>query len=156
MAKKQSDDQSLPFQVERYKFILQEIHSLNENLHRYLTLFQTLITGILGGGIYIFISWKNLTIPPETAKVSLHSLVGLLIILTLFVVTSIIVGIISWYDYRNEEVDLLDEAVGKGFRKKPSATNIWRWHETYMIIFIVIIVAFISIYVSTQVIPLIH
>lgn len=153
MAEKNNNDQTFAFQVERYKFILQEIHTLNENFHKYLILFQTLLTGILSGGVVIFTSWQNLAIPPEVVKLSIQSLLGVMIVLTLFVVTTIIVGVISWFDYRNEEVDLLDAMVGKGFRKKPSVSNIWRWHETYLIIFILVIVVSIYFYVRLIMLP---
>src|SRR5258708_14054402 len=59
---KQNKDYILEFKLERYKYILQEIHSLNENIHKYLTLFQALVTAIIGGGITIFLSRKMLRI----------------------------------------------------------------------------------------------
>ena len=40
--KKREDE----FKLERYKYILQQLQILNENAHRYLTLFQTLATAI--------------------------------------------------------------------------------------------------------------
>ena len=65
-------------------------------------------------------------------------------------------SIISWFDYRNEEVDLLDEAVAPGFRTRPALRNLWRWYETYLSLFIVIAVAFFYIYAELQIIPLIQ
>lgn len=143
------------FKLERYKYILQELHSLNENIHRYLTLFQTLATLIIAGGVGVFVGWKSLHIPPDAAIAGINGLLFLLVLLALFVTASIIAGIISWFDYRNEEVELLDQ-VHKDFRKKPNLRNLWRWNETYMIGFILIVVIFICIYVENQVIPLIH
>src|SRR6266571_8736901 len=97
------------FKLERYKYILQEIRAINENTHKYLTLFQTLATLVVGGGIGVFIGWKNLNIQAAVAMAGINGLLILFVLLALFVVISIVAGIVSWFDYRNEEVDLLDE-----------------------------------------------
>ena len=152
----QATDQGEDFKLERYKFILQEIHSLNENNHTHLNLFQTLTTAIIGGGVAIFVSWKNLDIEAALAIIGIRGLLGLLVILTLFMVFSIIAGIFSWVDYREEEVELLSKAVHPEFRKSPTLKNFWRWQETYLIVFVVIVVAVIYSYVENQVIPLIQ
>lgn len=143
------------FKLERYKYILQEIRSLNENTHKYLTLFQTLATLIVGGGVGVFVGWKNLHINADVAIAAINGLLILLIVLALFVITSIVAGIVSWFDYRNEEVELLDQ-VQPGFRKKPSLRNLWRWNETYMMVFVIMVVVFTCVYVESQIIPHIH
>ena len=61
-------------------------------------------------------------------------------------------GIFSWFDYRKEEVKLLDEEVGVGFRTPPQKGNWWRWYETHMILFVFLIVVTIVIFVETQII----
>ncbi len=62
--KKREDD----FKLERYKYILQQLQILNENAHKYLTLFQTLATLIVGGGTYLFVSWRNFHISPAGSQ----------------------------------------------------------------------------------------
>ena len=156
MAKKQGKDQSISFKIERYKFILQEIHSLNENVHRYLTLYQTLATTIIGAGILIFVNWKGFGITPDIAQVGIHTLVGVMIILSIFIIIQIIAGFFSWMDYRDEEVKLLDEVIEKGYRSRSKISNFWRWGKTYFIIFILVIAVFISIYTEKNIIPLIR
>lgn len=155
MAKEQDKDQSVSFKLERYKFILQEIHSLNKNVHRYLTLYQTLATTIIGAGILVFVNWKGFGITSDTAKVGIRALVGMLVILSVFIIVQIIAGILSWIDYRDEEVKLLDEVVRKGYRYPSKISNLWRWGEPYFILFILIIAIFISIYTEITIIPLI-
>jgi hypothetical protein len=155
MAKEQDKDQSVSFKLERYKFILQQIHSLNENVHRYLTLYQTLATTIIGTGILVFVNWKNFGITADLAKVGIQALVGMLVILSIFIIIQIVAGFFSWIDYRDEEVRLLDEVVRKGYRSPAKISNFWRWSETYFIIFILVIAIFISIYTRTNIIPLI-
>ncbi len=155
MVKEQEKDQSISFKLERYKFILQEIHSLNENIHKYLSLYQTLSTTIIGAGILIFVNWKNFDISSDLAKTGIHALVGMLVLLSIFIVIQIVSGIFSWLDYRDEEVQLLDEVIKKGYRSPSKILNFWRWSETYFIIFILVIVIIISIYTETSIIPLI-
>jgi hypothetical protein len=59
------EDKSVEFELERYKYILQQLHSLNENHHKYLPLYQTLATAVMGGGIFIFVSWKVFKLMPS-------------------------------------------------------------------------------------------
>jgi hypothetical protein len=139
--------------MERYKYILQQLQMLNDNSHKYLTLFQTLATFIVGGGTYLFVSWRSFHISPEVAKTSMQGLLGLLILMSLFIIVSLASGISSWFDYRKAELQMLDEEVGVGFRKAPRLRDWWRWYEMHMIFFIFLIVLFIVIFVETQIIP---
>jgi hypothetical protein len=144
------------FKLERYKYVLQQLNSLNENHHKYLTLYQTLATAVIGGGIFIFISWKELKIDAATARLGIRALLGLLALLTLFVLISIVVGIFSWFDYRKEEVDLLRKEVGISFRQPPSLKNFWRWSEVYLVTFLILILISIYTFVEYKLIPLIQ
>jgi hypothetical protein len=139
--------------MERYKYILQQLQMLNDNSHKYLTLFQTLATFIVGGGTYLFVSWRSFHISSEVARTSMQGLLGLLILMSLFIIVSLASGISSWFDYRKAELQMLDEEVGVGFRKAPRLRDWWRWYEMHMIFFIVLIVLFIVIFVETQIIP---
>ncbi len=143
------------FELERYKYILQQIHTSNDNVHKYLALFQTLITAIIGGGILIFVNWKNLNIRADIVRASIQGLIGLLIILASFVVISVIGGIFSWLDYRREEVKLLKDIGKPEIRKMPTLRNCWRWFETYVVLFIIVSVLAIIIFVEGQILPLV-
>jgi hypothetical protein len=154
-----SEDKADPghdFKLKRYEFILQEIRALNENIHKYLTLFQTLITAIVGGGVALFVSWKELKINVEIARVGIQGLLGLMVILTQFVIILIIIGMISWFDYRKDEVKLLNEVIGPKYRQPPKIGNLWRWHETWLIIFLMSMMITIYWFTQSQVLPLIH
>ena len=155
MAKEQEKEQSVSFKLERYKFILQEIHALNENVHRYLTLYQTLATTIIGAGILVFVNWKGFGITADLAKVGIQALAGMLVFLSIFIIIQIVAGMFSWIDFRNEEVELLNKVVKKGYRSPSKLSNFWRWSETYFILFILVIAIFISIYTETNIITLI-
>lgn len=149
----QNTSQDAEFQLERYKYILEEIRSLNENVHKYLTLFQTLAVTIIGSGIGIFVIWRSLGIDANTARIAIQGALGLLFLLDLFTTTSIIASLFSWFDYRQEEVDLLEKAVHPGFRKPPTFRNFWRWPEIYVLLFINVAVIVVYFYVEYQVIP---
>lgn len=152
----QVEDKTVEFALERYKYILQEIRSQNENFHKHLTLFQALATVLVGAGISLFVGWQSLKITAEVARAGIRSLLSLLVILMIFIVASIIAGICSWFDYRKEEVELLDKVVPHNFRKKPTLKNFWRWQETYLLLFTVAVVAAIYYYAATRIIPLIR
>jgi hypothetical protein len=143
-----------PLIVERYKYILSEIQSLNENIHRFITLFQTLTTAIVGGGVAFLASWKNFNLTPQIALTIIRSLEGLLTLTTGFIVVSIIIGMVSWYDYRKEETELLDKYIEPGFRKSPRWKNFIRWHETYTIIFMLVFIILVDIFIEQRVVPL--
>jgi len=150
------DRENDAFILERYKYILQQIHALNQSVPSYLTLFQTLTTAIIGAGVAVFVSWQGLNISAELAVVGIRGLLGLLTILALFVVTSLIAGLFSWFDYRNEEVDLLSEVGLSELRSRPRVRNFWRWYEFYLILFIVVVVAVVWIFAEGWALPLIR
>ena len=155
MNQKQNFSQETQFKLERYRYVLQQIKFVNENIYRYITLFQTLATAVIGGGVAVFVSWENNKIDAEIARVGIIGLLGLLTILALFVVLSTIAGIFTWFDYRKEEAEMLDEIIQPGYRQKPKIKNFWRWYETYIILFLIIIWFAIYLFVTHKVLPLI-
>ena len=64
----QISEDTMQFKVERYKYILQEMRSLNENVHKYLALYQTLATFVVGGGVGVFVGWKSLHLSSEVVE----------------------------------------------------------------------------------------
>lgn len=150
----ETDKNALEFKKERYKFILSEIQNLNGNIHKYLTLYQTLVTAVIGAGIYVFINYKKMEISPDVAQLAIKGLLGLLVLLSVFVIISMLSGLFSWFDYRKEEVALLDVVVAKGFRKLPEKGNFWRWYETYIILFILFILIAVVVFTNYSIIPL--
>ncbi|MEU5341095.1 hypothetical protein AB0H18_09715 [Streptomyces sp. NPDC020766] len=144
------------FALERYRYILQQIHSVNENAHRFLAIYQTLVTAIVGAILALFVGYRKWEVEPATAR---GGVVGLLILATMvaaFTVTQIAVGAIAWLDYRNEECDITDEMVGPNFRKRPRPGNLFRWYETYVVSFIVLSVAVMWLLASFFVLPAIE
>jgi len=152
-----SDTKSLnkkdEFKLERYKFILQQLNSLNEGTHKYIALFQTLATAVLGAGITIFAAWREIKIDAGIARLGIRAVLYLFTILTLFVILSIVINTISWFDYRKEEVELLSKEVGGDFRQLPSLKNAWRWNETYFVIFLFAVLLVVWVFAEQWLIP---
>jgi hypothetical protein len=141
------------FQLERYKYILQQMNSLNESVHKYLALFQTLGTAVVGSGAVLFLAGKNRSVDIDTARLLILFVFSLFLTLAAFVVLSVLAGILSWLDYRREEVALLDEMVRPGFRSPSRVTNLLRWYETYVLLFVLITIATASIFTFKFLLP---
>jgi hypothetical protein len=125
------------FALERYRYILQQIQAVNENAHRFLAIYQTLATALVGAALALFVGYRKWEVAPDAAR---SGVIGLLVLTTMvaaFTATLITVGAIAWLDYRNEECDITDEMVGLDFRKRPRPGNLLRWYETYVILFII-------------------
>ncbi|MFC5940234.1 hypothetical protein ABUL04_04770 [Micromonospora harpali] len=125
------------FELERYKYILQQLHIANENVHRFLSLYQTITTTLAAAGIALFVSFKDLGLPATTARSGMLAIMLLITSVGAFTALQVIAGISSWFDYRREECALTDEAVRPGFRRPPTWRNFYRWYETYTLAFIV-------------------
>lgn len=149
-------DHQYSFVLERYKYLLQQLHALNEQIHKYFTLYQTISTAIIGSGAAIYALWIEKRISPEMASRSLHAASGLFIIITLFILCALIASIMSWIDYRNEETSLLDKIVHAGFRSPPSLKNCWRWGETYMCAIVLLAGIVVTLYSYLRVLPSIN
>ena len=80
--------------IERYKYILQQLHSLNENAYRLLGIYQSLSTLLAGAGIALFVGYRKWGISAELAKSGLTGLAVLLTIVGSFTILLIIVGIL--------------------------------------------------------------
>jgi hypothetical protein len=126
---------------------------LNESLQKYLTVFQTLATAIVAAGVAVFVGWQKLEVSPEVAVASIRGLLVLLALLGLFVILSVSAGIFSWLDYRREEVELLNREVEPGFRDSPKYTSIWRWYETYVLLFTLGFVLAAVLFAEIEIIP---
>ena len=130
------DSDGTEFALERYKFILEQIHTVNENLYRFLAIYQTLATTLAGGALTIFVGYRHWDISAATARGGVVGLLALVTVIAGFTTVLIAVGVIAWLDYRQEECDLTDEMIRPGFRSRPSTANIFRWYELYVLIYI--------------------
>ncbi|MEU4924922.1 hypothetical protein AB0G54_00105 [Streptomyces yokosukanensis] len=126
------------FALERYRYILQQIHAVNENAHRFLALYQTLATALVSGALALFVGFRKWDIPAATARGGVVGLLTLTTVAAAFTCTLIVVGVLAWLDYRHEECDITDELIGPGFRKRPRPGNFVRWYETYVLLFILV------------------
>ena len=140
-------------QVERYKFLQQQLHTVNENVYRFLTIYQTLATTLVAGALALWVGYRKWGIDPALAR---HGVIGVLVLVSVvavFTVLLIFVGILNWLDYRYEECRLTDEIVYPGFRSPPRTRNLLRWYETWVLLFIAASLAFMWIYAAVVVLP---
>src|ERR1700737_836434 len=63
------------FALERYKYILLQIHTVNDNLYRFLAIYQGLATTLIGGALALFVGYRTWGIASSTAR---GGVVGLL------------------------------------------------------------------------------
>lgn len=141
------------FALERYKYILQQIHTVNENVYRFLAIYQTLATALVGGALALFVGYRKWGIRASVARSGVIGLMWLTTVIAAFAVMLIIIGMLSWLDYRREECELTDVAVRPGFRKPPQPRNFLRWYETYIVIFIAGSIAFVWWYTLGFILP---
>jgi uncharacterized iron-regulated membrane protein len=144
------------FKLERYKYILQQIHFLNQSLYKHLAFFRGLSVLLLGGIVAILVNWEKLELTHTTAQLGIYSLLLIHCLAALFVTVLVISGIFSWVDYRNEEADLLDETIEQGYRSRPKLRNFWRWHETWLLLFVILFTVITSAMTHYYLIPTIR
>jgi len=144
------------FTSERYKFILQQIHVTNENVYRFLAIYQTLMTVLVGAQISLFVWYKRWGLSAHTGRVGLVALLLLESMIACFTRLMVIIGTITWVDYRNEECDLTDRMVYVGFRERPKKKNFFRWYETYIALFVVLTIAIIWLLSFVFLLPNVH
>jgi hypothetical protein len=131
------------FKLERYKYINGQLAALNESVHKYLLFYQTLAAAIVGGVAAFIISAPEHDVAPAISNSIIRAAGWLLFMGGLF--TSFLVGssILSWFDYRKEECELLDQCVAAGWREKPKALNFWRWPETWILLLVLLATLFL-------------
>ena len=126
------------FALERYRYILQQVHAVNENAYRFLAIYQTLVTSLVGAALALFVGYRKWGVDADTARGGVIGLLILATVIAAFTMTLIVVGVATWIDYRGEECDITDEIVRPGFRERPNPRNFFRWYETYFILFIIV------------------
>lgn len=139
--------------VERYKYILQQINSVNENVYRFLAIFQTLVTAIVTAALVLFVSYSKWKIAPATARTGIQGALILVTVIACFTILLIVIGVASWLDYRREEIELTARYFAPGFRSQPKIRNFYRWYETYIILFVLAATALLWILGEAFLVP---
>jgi hypothetical protein len=148
-----ADDLEKDFHLERYRYILQQLHSTNESVYKLLGIFQALETSLVAGILAIFVGYRKWEIGADQARSGLIGLALLATLVGIFTVVLILACMANWFDYRKEECELAEAVIESDFRKPPMLRNWFRWNETYIILFIVSLLAFLWIAVLTFLIP---
>lgn len=121
--------------LERYKHVLGQMAKIDENAHKFLAIYQTTATALIGGIVALWLGHERLGISADRARSG--TLAGLFVIgaVGLFTVTVLVVGAFAWMDYRREET-LLTASPSQFHRPAATWRNLWRWQETYMILLV--------------------
>ncbi|SNY50892.1 hypothetical protein SAMN05421748_111134 [Paractinoplanes atraurantiacus] len=146
-------DRAQAFEVERYKYLLQQLHTVNENVYRFLAIYQTLATVLVGAALALFVRYDDWKIEREIAQIGIVAILLLVTVIAAFTILLIVVGVLTWLDYRREECELTEEAVRPGYRKPPDPKNFWRWYETYIVLFILGSVGFMWVGAALVLLP---
>lgn len=141
------------FALERYKYILQQIHTVNENVYRFLAIYQTLAVALVSGALALFVGYRKWGIQASVARAGVIGLIWLTTVVAVFAMVLVIAGILNWFDYRREECELTDTAVRPGFRSPPQLRNFLRWYETYIVLFIAGSTVFLWSYTLVFILP---
>ena len=64
-------DTAQAFEVERYKYILQQLHTVNENVYRFLAIYQTIATVLVGAALTLFVRYEDWHIRPDIARIGI-------------------------------------------------------------------------------------
>jgi hypothetical protein len=143
------------FSLERYKYILQQIHTVNENVYKFLAIYQALATTAVGAAVALFVSYKQWGVAPAVARSGVVGLLSIETVVAVFTELLIFIGVLAWLDYREEECELTDRAVQAGFRQRPKPGNFFRWYETYIMAFIAVSTMFMWVYALIFMLPVI-
>lgn len=139
--------------IERYRYILQQINTVNENVYRFLAIFQAIVTALVTAALVFFVSYSKWGIAPSTARTGLRGLLVLITVIAGFTILLIAVGILSWLDYRREECELTAKYFAADFRIPPKLRNFYRWYETFIILLIIVITVLLWVLTEVFLIP---
>jgi hypothetical protein len=139
--------------VERYQYILQQLHTVNENVYRFLAIFQTVVTALVTAALALFVGYSKWKIAPGTARTGVLGLLVLATVIAAFTILLIVVGVLAWLDYRREECELTAKYFAADFRSPPRLRNFYRWYETYIVLFIIAVTVLLWILVTALLIP---
>jgi hypothetical protein len=123
--------------VERYKYILSKLLFLDDSIYKNISSFSKIFISIITAqGVAIFTNLKSESdIVSDTFRFITSVTPYLVIILCIFYLFLTLANLLSWFNYRDEEVELLEKLNIDLDRKKPSWTSWYRWSETWFIIF---------------------
>ncbi|MFI6076319.1 DUF2157 domain-containing protein [Actinoplanes sp. NPDC051343] len=141
------------FYLERYRFILQQLQAANDNVHRFLAIYQTLATALAGAAVALFVGYHKWNIAPGVARAGIVAVLWIVTLVAAFTLLLLLVGVLTWLDYRREECQLTEEIIGPHFRDPPRPRNFIRWYETYIAGFIVASVALMWLIAYTYFLP---
>lgn len=123
--------------VERYKFIQEKIKKLDSQFEQSLNTMLKTIIALVAFGVAVLLAKLEGKIQSESIVLLAIQTIGLLLsISSIFHLLTNLAVMFSWWDYRKEEVELLNQVGCNLNRSKPviCIKKVLRWHETYLLL----------------------
>jgi hypothetical protein len=139
--------------AERYRYVLAQIQSSNEHSFKLLTMWQTLVTLLAGAEIFLFVNYRQWGIPPSSARLGVVGIALVATIAVIFTILLVVVGVLNWFHYRREEVELSDAFIEEGFRRPPKTKNAFRWYELYMAALMLLSIVMLWLFTTLFMVP---
>lgn len=130
--------------LERYKFIQDKIKFLDNVLHINMNLVIKILIGIFTVILSIFLIHLKQPdlVSPQAIIIALQFSSALVALTTFVFLLMTIANVLSWIDYRKEEVELLEKFGGEFIRKPADKKKFLSWQETWFsfaLLFILIV-----------------
>ncbi|EGQ7789037.1 hypothetical protein V9R55_000694 [Vibrio cholerae] len=133
-ASKEANDQII---VERYKYILEKIKFLDDKIYQNFSSSIKLITSLTAVLTASVMSISEGKISDVTFLLSIKFIFSILVLFSIYMIITSLSITLSWYDYRKEEVELLNKINCDINRYNPKLSSFIRWSETYYVVFLV-------------------
>ena len=130
--------------VERYKYITSKIRDLDNAFEKNMVSSGKYITAIFGFLTAAVYAAKTSKITDETLVLAMNISSAMAIFICLLFIAITISGILSWIDYRKEEIEFFTHVEINIGRKPPNIANFYRWNEFWYVValFIIGIIAY--------------
>lgn len=128
------------FALEHYKFILLKIQHLDESIYKSIGLYSKLITSVFAFLIAAILAEQSGKINTALLPITFNLAKAFIIFLSSIFLLITLANILSWRDYRNEELNLHNYLSIDIGRKNTSFKNFYRWIEFWFIFTIIIII----------------
>jgi energy-coupling factor transporter transmembrane protein EcfT len=134
--------------IERYKYVLEQKRSLNQNTFTILTIFQGGAAVLVAAQYSVCVELLKTPATKHVAFVASCVVITLFVLLGVFSIIFIVGGISNWFRYKNEQSNIETEIFEIPSQSSKNL-NLLTWYETYVIAVIVIILA-MCVYVEIE------
>jgi hypothetical protein len=140
--------------LERYKYLLSKIQFLDSSLYKNIDFASKFIISACSVVFATIMAYKAEKIDLISLQLGLLSISYIISFVCIIFVAITVSILLSWKDYRNEEVALLKKLDIDIGRKPPTYNNFMRWTESWFIVGLLLIFV-LSIFLEPMITKLI-